>query len=696
MLLSAGAACKRRRRLAILAERPHPCLPGGREGRNQAIRLLVASILWGTTVGWISALITLLAEGYIQHGLRRLALEVTAGAVSSYLVVAVACWLVAAPVGFVLGRLAERIRPVRPRLGRVVWFAAGAMRLLLISLPVLAWSVWHDTWLYPRDPGLLLAGLGGLAVVLVVGYALLAGPVRARMTPARVRWANRAAGGCVLVVAGLLVAHLVAARHTRPDAPNIVLVIMDACRADRLGCYGYDKPTTPELDALAARGTVYSRCFATSCWTIPTHASLFTGLYPVRHGATQEHLKLARSFDTLAELLRNRGYQTFGASNNPIVSGFSWLDQGFGRFLEIWRGFYQRRYGKAGLHPTNQAVAEFLARADRDRPFFIFLNYMEAHSPYDPPEPFFSRCLTPGIDPRRARKIARTSWTKFYCEDSPFGPEELAIASDLYDGGVAHVSHVVGELVEVLRRSGRFERTLLIITADHGDSLGEHDRYEHQFNLHYTVLHVPLIVIDPDAPNRTGRPRVDGQTLQLPDLFASILDRAGIDPARVHCQGESIFARGSGPASRPAQERVIFAEYYFPLNAMSLFRPEDIAANRERLWPLMRRLRAIQVGGRKLIWASRGQQEFYDLVRDPQETRNLIDAPQQQDAVAALRAQLQELVRKYAEGRPIPPEPPVPASFEGMQGLDREARERLRSLGYVRGRKATTQPADQE
>ncbi len=646
--------------------------------------MLPAFILWGTGAGLITALVNVVSERYIGHGLIPLALEVAADGVGSCLLVALACWVVVAALHVVLSLLIKRVSVERARLRRAMSTARGAILLLVATLPVWTWSVWHDTWLYPRDLALLSYGLIGLAVVHVVGYLVLARPIGARISAGSARFARRAAGGCIILVLGLKLAHFLTAETPGPDAPNIVLVIMDTCRADRLSCYGYSKPTTPELDALACQGTTYSRCYATSCWTMPTHASLFTGLYPVRHRATQEHIKLARRFDTLAELLRNHGYQTFGASNNPSVSGFSWLDQGFKTFFEIWRSFYQRRYGGTGMHATNRAVEQFVRQADPDKPFFIFLNYMEAHAPYDPPEPFFSRHLAAGTDLQRARKIGRTKWTKYYCKDSPFGPEELAIASDLYDGGVAHVSHVVGELAEVLRRSGRFERTLLLVTSDHGESLGEHDHYEHEFNLHHTVLHVPLIIIDPDVPNSAGQPRVNSRTLQLTDLFASILDRAGVDLTGVHSHGTSIFANASRDSTAPSADRPVFAEYYFPARAMSLFDQADLIASSDRLLPLMRRLRLIQVDGKKLIWASRGQQEFYDVTADPAQLHNLFDDPPSREAIQELTARLSQLVSKYAEGHGVPPEPQITFGFADLGGLDRETRERLRTFGYIR------------
>ncbi len=229
-------------------------------------------------------------------------------------------------------------------------------------------------------------------------------------------------------------------------------------------------------------------------------------------------------------------------------------------------------------------------------------------------------------------------------------------------------------VVEALEEAGKLDDTLLVITSDHGENIGDHGHFRHVFNLYGTTVQIPMIVVLPDG-RRAGEVRPE--PVSLVDLFATVLAQCGIEPPSGATAGRDILA-----AAGDASDRPIFAEYYTPLQALDLFSPEEFEANRAQLSSFRRRLRSVQVGGWRLIASSDGRHELFDLSNDPGEQRSLAGSAQ----VAAREAQLRGLLDDFVEGAggapPLPGEPGTPGAAFGE--LDPEAAERLRELGYVR------------
>jgi arylsulfatase A-like enzyme len=479
-----------------------------------------------------------------------------------------------------------------------------------------------------------------------------------------------AAAAGVLVLAGATLALRIPPLAARAaEHPNVLLIVLDTVRADRLSCYGYEKPTTPELDAFAREATRFTEFYSTSSWTIPSHSSLFTGLFPVSHGATQEKMILDRSFVTLAETFADAGYRTWAASGNPYASSAAGLGQGFHEFVETWSvdPRLSEREEPYLPHAANEAFEGFLERNGPERPFFAFINYMEAHFPFRPPQPHLSRFLPRGTSLSKALRLGALHQTEFYAGQK-LTAEELRIVSGLYDGELAFLSRVVGDLLEALRRDGRFENTLIVITSDHGEHFGENDLYGHMFGLYNTSVHVPLLV---RRPGGEGRGRTDPRPAQVLDLFPTILAEAGVDAPTGH-QGIDLSA-GEG-------RRAILSEYYYPSQVFNLFAERKLSQNAE-LARYKRRLRALQRDGRRLIWSSNGQHELYDLRSDPGETHDLYD-PEQPERAADLAAALQAELDRIApgvelEGTPLPAQGGAPV-------VDEAAQKALRALGYVK------------
>jgi len=302
-----------------------------------------------------------------------------------------------------------------------------------------------------------------------------------------------------------------------PEKPNIVLVVLDTVRRDLpvLGkqcCAG--QSLTPHLDELGAEGTVFTNAWANAPWTVPSHASLFTGLLPSVHQCTGRNLALDTSQVTLAELLAREGYETASFFSNP------WLTD---RMTGMMRGFqYQFAETGAGtkiLHKIDQGgpeslrnISKWLKNRTDDKPFFMFVNFLESHLPYNPPAEF-RRTFLPRIPPG---SYVSTVWaSEFNAGLHAPGLIDWYRVRCLYAGDVNRTDLLLGELVSILRGYELFDSAVMIITSDHGENLGDHGYIDHQFGVFETLLAVPLVIRIPGAPK--GKIRDD--PVMLTDYF---------------------------------------------------------------------------------------------------------------------------------------------------------------------------------
>lgn len=445
-------------------------------------------------------------------------------------------------------------------------------------------------------------------------------------------------------------------------APGVVIVVMDTVRRDHLSTYGHDRPTSPALDALAAQGTRYDRAYSTSSWTLPAHASLFTGLLPEDHGATQTHLKLRGRPPLLAGLLAEAGWQTAAFSNNPWVGPSTGLTAGFATFGPMWKADPPPWWAPWAGHPTVDAVEDWLAGLDPARPFFLFVNLIEAHGPYVPDDADARAVLgrDADLDALRARygEPGELGLTRaWYLADPPVAPEVVEAARDLYDGEVRRVDATLGAIVDAVDRRADPSRVLVVATTDHGEHFGEHGHVGHAFSVHEELLRVALVARGPGfAPGSTH----DG-LVQLPDVFTTALAHAGLPQPR-----RSV---GRDLRDPPDPERSLRADYDFPEQVLDTFP----AAVRDA--PALDRYRVAHrvglLGPHKLIRDSAGRESVYDLATDPGEARDL--------APAADPALLDRL--RLAAGTPEPP--PARARAAPVAPGDAEDREALRQLGYL-------------
>ncbi len=568
--------------------------------------------------------------------------------------------------GLALARAA--LHRARGTLGWAALVGAGA------GLAALAWS--HDAaiealqrTLPPLGDALARASAFAttqpkLAVVIAGALAALAGLTRwANPRSRALRWSTSLALAA-FVAAGF---GLRAARALlpAPDAKSVLLIVLDTVSARHLAGAGYARDTMPELEALAARGVRFPSAYSAAPWTVPSHASMFTGLAPIAHSATQEHVQLGARTPTLADILRAAGFHTFAAVGNTVVGPYSQLDQGFADFLPTWRRDVVAAT-RGAQHPNNVAFARFLRGVGEGERFFAFVNYIDAHAPYAPPPP---HDRSYGAFPRRA---VSQSWQHYYTGRSALSSADFQELADLYDGELEKLSRDLAGMIAELERAGRLGDTVVIVTSDHGENLGDHQHLDHVFNLYDSVLHVPLLVLGGGAPAGVADPRPATSV----DVFATALAAAGVEFAAFRSEGQDLLA--------PAVPRgELTHEYYFPNQALSAIDPADLEGAHGRLAPHLRRLRALRgADGWKLIWSSDGRNELYDLAADPDERANR--AASEPARVAEMTRRLEARLAEQA-GRPFRfAEEPAPARSAGFEGLDEETRKNLESLGYVK------------
>ncbi len=293
---------------------------------------------------------------------------------------------------------------------------------------------------------------------------------------------------------------------------NVLLITVDTLRADHLGCYGYERPTSPRIDALAAESLVFDDTQATSSWTLPSLVSLMTSVYPSSHGCVKRDIALGEGFETLAEKLRDEGYYTGGIVSQAFASRRFGLDRGFVHFdddlAELSRG--HELFKKTSHTISDKAEKWIKARAaePEPRPWFLWLHYFDPHVAY----------------------VSHAGYSE------AFGTENEL---DLYDGEIAWTDFHVGRVLDALGESGLDEHTLIVFTSDHGEEFEDHGGLYHRKTLYREVLHVPLIVRRPQG--ETGR---IGGLVSLVDVAPMILRATEAEPFAVThaANGARMFA----------------------------------------------------------------------------------------------------------------------------------------------------------
>ena len=405
------------------------------------------------------------------------------------------------------------------------------------------------------------------------------------------------------------------------DKPNVIIVTMDTTRADHLACYGYPQVKTPTLDALAGRGVLFEQCAAASPLTLPSHATIMTGMYPTYHGVRiNGNTAVSEQQTTLAEIFSGRGYDTGAFIAAFVLDGRWGLNQGFKHYDD---SFDLKKYKQLDLgavqKPGNEVMDEALGwlEKEKDSSFFAWIHLYDPHTPYAPPEPFLSE----------------------------YGRQGRGHVG-LYDGEIAFMDSQIGRLTEWLSARRLDRKTVVVLIGDHGEGLGSHGEGAHGYFIYDYAVHVPFIVVTPFRELQGVRVASQSRTA---DVFPTVLELAGILlPGKVHGQSQvSAMFDPKGTGETPAYS-------------------ESMAPNLQFGWSP---LHALRTPAYKFIDAPRP--ELYDLVKDPGEEKDVQN--RLPDRALAMKKELDGLMTETSAGAPTPQ----------AANLDKETVERLAALGYV-------------
>ena len=467
----------------------------------------------------------------------------------------------------------------------------------------------------------------------------------------------------------------------RLEATQYSIVVLDAVRFDHLSCYGYGKKTTPNIDRLSTGGILFENAFSTSCWTPPSHASLFTGLYPSFHGVYTGDSVLDVPDRTLVEILRDAGYRTLGISSIPQLSVTKKFNRGFDEYVEAWKLNQTPRTAlkwkakiRSFLHlddPVTRYIYEQIRRWIKERnpsmPFFIFANMNTAHSPYDPPTRYLSRHATSPTSFRMNKKLkdlAARDGYRYMARQMEVTEDEFRGLENLYDGEITYLDELLGRLFVFLQAEDLLEDTLILLLADHGENFGDHGLMYHQFCLYDSLIRIPMIWHYPRAIPHGER---ISTLVSIVDVMPSILGLAALPPESYSStQGTCLFPDLS--SSHPEGRDFVVAEYQAPPGVFNYFRrmtPDFDPSVYEKGYKSIRTLQ------HKYIVSSKGDEELYDLAKDPKEQNNIVHLlPVVTDC---LRQTLFKTVRDFEKER----------GAKSSEEKDGATIQQLKALGYL-------------
>jgi arylsulfatase A-like enzyme len=622
-----------------------PSHPNTMQAPSQRLRELVWLALWAGLVTGFAELVVigirLLGPGFVQRSRDAV-----------WMIPAFNAGLFALVAGVIVS--VSWLVPVSWRVAAGLFGGLGALLVLRLF-----------DWLHPLAALVLAAGIGSQVARFLAGRV----PSASRLLQRSLPWLALSVGVLAAASLGWRAVRERWLVHTRPaadrDAPNLLFLLLDTVRATDLSLYGYPRPTTPRLEQFAERATVFDNALAPGSWTLPSHASMFTGYWPFKLGVTWER-GLGQRWQTLAEVLRSHGYATAAfAGNSHWISWETGLGQGFEHLddypVTMWTATQATAFGKAFYGPTRRTVVAvtnrlpvlwrlrlgrrlpvvdqtrsaaqintaFLGWLERARPapFFAFLNFMDAHDPYTPPDSF--RSLFRSTSARRAAGGAESSASP----NGPWTPADVQHTRDVYNGSIVYLDAELGILFRELDRRGLLDNTLVVVTADHGEEFAEHGLVEHGNSLYRPSLHVPLLIRFPGHVPEGQRVKAPAS---LRNLAATLLE----------------LLRRDRRAALPGRSLARFWSMQDPV-------PDTLAAgitrvtNRPQWFPASRGdLNSITFDGYRYIRnEGDGVEELYDFTHDYLERWNLAGTTEGGRLVPRYRAALDALLAGGPEPR---------------------------------------------
>jgi arylsulfatase A-like enzyme len=500
--------------------------------------------------------------------------------------------------------------------------------------------------------------------------------------------------------------------------PNLLLIVLDTMRRDRLSAYGGPRETSPNLDRFASDAALFARATSGAQWTVPAHASMFTGLYPSAHGLTEADYRLSSALPTLAERLSHAGYETVGFCNNPLVGLLDHgLTRGFESFYNYagaainrpferplnppldgavrgWREFartvsnqFARREWlfRASLHPlitplwtrlvnykgsSPDSISDVIHYLEHQRaggqtrPLFTFLNLMGTHLPYRPTSDAL-RHIAPNMDEASYRFVGRFNadaarWAS--PTESPLEDWQTAALEAFYDAEIFAQDVQLGHLLRYLKQSGALKDTVVVITADHGEGHGDHGFFGHSFIVNQELVHVPLIVSHPDG-FAVGE-RIDAH-VSTRRVFHTLLEAAGAFEPEHPSHLSLVEPAADGP--------IAFSEAFPPQTFLTVMRQRAPALiDRLRLTQVRR---AVLSGQHKLTTVGGRVEALYDTAADPLELHDL--SAQHPALTSDLLRELEQFVGAQDAARD------GLAALAEQSALTPDMLDHLRALGYL-------------
>ncbi len=425
-------------------------------------------------------------------------------------------------------------------------------------------------------------------------------------------------------------------RRTNKDA-NVVVILLDAARADHFGCYGYGRNTTPIVDGLAKESLLFRRAYTDAVYTLASTASLMTGLYPEHHRILYMKNKLPAGTRTLARVFSENGYRTATFVANGNASGAFGMTQGFETVAEVFRN---QNYTGWGQDVTN-AFSKWLPTVAGEK-FFGYLHYREPHDPFNPPEAWVKKFVDPayqgevGVDFEKRVRINTNA--------SDLTAEDRKQIRNLYDANLAYGDFQVGQVIDQLRNAGLYENTIVIVTADHGEAIYEHGFQGHNSQLYEESAHIPLIM---KLARKSGGSKAIDPVVRTIDLFPTLVDLLGFSRKEISVDGRSSLPYLVSPLP---DGREVFTQT--TLQHAYSYRENDYKYVVDRVY---------------------GDEELYNLRQDPEERRNLITVePVRAKFYRSRLMAYMEIYRQSASRRKV--EKAV---------IDESAKQNLEALGYL-------------